>query len=358
MNFNLKSVGLVACFIFGSVLGCTSQPSGSQKKQAHERVVSVASWSNYLSAELLKSFEERTGIQVQVSHFSSNEELLAKLQTGASEYDVIMPSDYMVFTMAKLGLLHALDQSQIVNFNQVDAKYLKKEFDPENKFSIPYDWGTTGIGINRKVFKGKIKSWKDLLEKPELAGKFSLLDDSREAMGAALKSLGYSLNTMDPKQVNQAKELLFKVRTRIKAFSSEPRMALETGEVPVVQIYMTDALQAREQKGDFIDYVIPEEGTSIWMDNLAIPARAKHVKEAHEFVNFLLEPSSSLAVVKKFWVAPTHRAVFDLLPKHMQTSVMLFPSASIIGRSEMVKDLGEATALWDRAWTEIKVLNN
>lgn len=346
----------MACFILG--LGCTSQQATSQKLRNAERVVNVASWSNYLSEDLLKSFEQKTGIHVQISHFSSNEELLAKLQTGASEYDVIIPSDYMVFTMSKLSLLRELDRNQITNFNQIDSKYLKKEFDPENKYSVPYDWGTTGIGINRKIFKGKIKSWKDLFEKPELAGKFSLLDDSREVMGAALKSLGYSLNTTDLNQVTQAKELLFKVRTRLKAFSSEPMMLLETGEIPVAQIYMTDALQARERKGDFIEYIIPDEGTSLWMDNIAIPSRAKHVKEAHELLNFLLEPSSSLAVVKKFWVAPTHRAVFGMLPKNMQNSSMLFPPQSVLIRCEMVKDLGDATAFWDRAWTEIKVLNN
>ena len=355
MKLSLKSLVWVASFLLA--FGCTSKKDSSPVTQKGPRVVNVATWSNYLSDDLIQSFEKKTGIQVQISNFSSNEELLAKLQTGSSDFDLIFPSDYMVFTMSKLGLLHELDPQKIPNSQQIDPQYLKRDFDPSNRFSVPYDWGTTGIGINRKVYQGSIKSWKDLFEKPELAGKFSLLDDSREVMGAALKSLGYSMNTNDPQQVKQAKELLFKARSRVKSFLSEPLTALETGEVPVTQIYMTDALQARQHKGDFIEYIIPEEGSSLWMDNLAIPARSKHIQEAHELMNFLLEPSSSLEIVKKFWVAPTHRAVFALLPKEMQSNSMLFPSPAVIKRCEMVQDLGEATVLWDRAWTEIKALN-
>ena len=188
----------VAILIIGSA--CTKKgaeaPTAAQSGAATgSKVVNLAIWSNYIKPEVLTEFEKRTGIKVQVSNYSSNEELLAKLQAGASGYDVVVPSDYMVFAMSKLGLLKELDFTQLPNFKSIDPKYLKKQFDPANKYSIPYDWGTTGIAVNRTLYKGKIAGWKDLFNNADLAGKVTLLDDVRETIGAALKAQGLSLNS-------------------------------------------------------------------------------------------------------------------------------------------------------------------
>jgi spermidine/putrescine transport system substrate-binding protein len=334
--------------------GCTPKSKSAISASQRPKVVSLAIWSNYLAPELLAEFERKTGIRVQVSNFSSNEELLAKLQAGASGYDVVVPSDYMVYAMIKLGLLRALDYQRLPNRVSLDPKYLKKNYDPENKFSLPYDWGTTGIAINRALYSGKVESWKDLFTKEDLAGKFSLLDDAREVMGAALKSLGYSLNSKNPQEVKKAKEVLKKTWKRVKTFTSEPMMPLIHGEVAVAHVYASDALQARKATQGKIDYVIPSEGGTFWIDSLVIPASATHVEEAHVLINFLLEGSSNVTTVKNVWVAPTTKDAFAMLPKEMQENSMLFPPLAVMAKAEMIEDLGDFLTSWDRAWTEIK----
>ncbi len=323
-------------------------------KKSQVPVVNLAIWSNYVSPALLSEFEKRAGIHVQVANYSSNEELLAKLQAGASGYDVAVPSDYMVFAMSKLGLLHELDYSRLLNAKLLDPRFLKKKFDPTNKYSVPYDWGTTGIAVNRLLYKGEIKSWKDLFSNPAIAGRFSILDDAREAIGAALKAQGFSLNSTHPNELEKAKELLIQARSRVKSFTSEPLMPLESGETPVAHAYSSDALQARKAAGGKIDYVIPEEGATLWVDNLVIPAGATHLKEAYAFINFLLEGKSNVSTVMSIFVAPANREAFGLLPADFTKNTMLFPSDSVLAHCEMIQDLGDALSLWDRIWTEVK----
>jgi spermidine/putrescine transport system substrate-binding protein len=354
-------------FRIGSLLGlfafallasqCTQTNPGESLAPgtaSQARVVNLAIWSNYLSPDLLALFEKKTGIKIQISNYSSNEELLAKLQAGASGYDVAVPSDYMIYVMRKLKLLQELDFLQISNAKSLDPKFLKKHYDPENKYSVPYNWGTTGIAINRNLYSGTLKSWKELFEKPDLAGKISFLDDAREVLGAALKAQGYSLNSTHVDELMKAKELLLKSRSRIKAFTSEPKMPLINGEIAVAHVFMSDALQARRTTGGKIDYIVPQEGSTLWIDNLVIPKGARNLKEAHEFINFLLEASSNVSTVTNILVAPVNKLAFALLPKELQNDKMLFPSPEILSRCEMIEDIGESLAVWDRIWTELK----
>jgi spermidine/putrescine transport system substrate-binding protein len=340
-------------------LGCTKKaetpaPGATDGAAGAGRTVNLAIWSNYVSAELLEEFKKKTGIQVQISNYSSNEELLAKLQAGASGYDVAVPSDYMVFAMIKLGLIRELDFKQLPNSKSLDPKYLKKAYDPDNKFSVPYDWGTTGIAVNRTLYKGEVKGWKNLFNNPDLVGKVTMLDDARETIGAALKAQGFSLNTKNPSELAKAKELLIKSRARIKAYTSEPMMPLVNGETAVAHAYMSDALQARKQTGGKIEYIVPEEGGTLWIDSLVIPTGAQHVSEAHAFINFLLEAKSNVSTVTSIFVAPANKDAFALLPKEFQTNPILFPPDSVLAKCEMLQDLGESLKDWDRIWTEVK----
>jgi spermidine/putrescine transport system substrate-binding protein len=356
----LQAFSLLSLFIFCLCLAdCTKQNSDSPlssnpSANAPARIVNLAIWSNYIAPELITQFEKRSGIKIQISNYSSNEELLAKLQAGASGYDVAVPSDYMIFVMSKLALLQELDYSLLSNTKSLDPKFLKKLYDPENRYSVPYNWGTTGIGINRTLYKGEIKGWKDLFEKNDLAGKMSLLDDAREVLGAALKAQGFSLNSKNEAELQKAKEMLLKARSRVKAFSSEPKMPLINNEIAVAHVYMSDALQAGRTTGGKIDYLIPEEGGTLWIDSLVVPKGAKHLKEAHEFINFLIEASSNVSTVKNVLVAPVNTLTVALLPTEIRTNTMLFPPDSVLAKCEMIQDLGEFLAVWDRIWTEIK----
>jgi spermidine/putrescine transport system substrate-binding protein len=208
--------------------------------------------------------------------------------------------------------------------------------------------------VNRALYSGKIKGWNDLFQKEDLVGKFSFLDDAREVLGAALKAQKFSLNSKNPEELKKAKELLLKVRSRVKAFTSEPMMPLTNGEFAVSHIYMSDALQARKATQGKIEYIIPEEGGTLWVDNLVIPKGAKNINEALEFINFLLEGQSNVSTVMNVFVAPTNKDAYSLLPKELQKDPALFPSPAVLAPCEMIQDLGDSLTQWDRAWTEIK----
>lgn len=349
------ALGWVGCTKKSDAPEASSPQSGSAKQSpGSERVLNLAIWSNYVSPAMVAEFEKRSGIKLQISNYSSNEELLAKLQAGASGYDVIVPSDYMVFAMVKLGLLKALDRTQLPHSANLDPRVLKKTYDPENVHSLPYDWGTTGIAVNKTLFKGKIRGWKDLFSQPELKGKLTLLDDVRETVGAALKAQGLSLNTRDSKDLAKAKELLLKVKPRIKGFNSETKVPLVQGEVAVAHAYSVDSLQAAQATGGKVEYVIPEEGGTLWVDNLAIPATAAHVVEAHQFIDFLLEAKTEASTATVIFSAPSNRDALALLPADLQKNPGLFPSDQVLKKMEMMEDLGEGLSAWDRVWTEVK----
>ncbi len=329
-----------------------------QKKEASTsqspKVVNLATWSNLVSPQVLEDFQKATGIKVEVSYFSSNEELLAKLQAGASGYDVIMPTDYMVATMEKLGLLQELDKSQLPEHKALDPAFLKQNFDPTNKFSLPYDRGTTGIAVNRKQYSGSITSWRDIFDNPKIASRFTLLDDVRETLGAALKFSGASLNSHKPEDLEKAKNVLIKARKNIKAFNSETLAPLASGEVAVAHAYVSDTLQANKRSGGQVEFVIPQEGCTIWMDTLAIPKAAPHNAEGHALINYLLSAKANVAMTLSIFASPSNAQATGLLPSDLKANKSLFPPSALLSKCEMIADLGEAITLWDRVWTEIK----
>jgi len=332
------------------LVGCT-------KKDVAQREVHLATWSNYIAPELVQEFEKKTGIKILMSNYASNEELLAKLQAGASGYDVAIPSDYMVFVMAKLNLLTRLDFKAMPNAQFLNPDLTKRSYDPTNAVSVPFSWGTTGIAINRQIFKGQIKGWKDIFENKELAGNYTLLDDVRETLGAALKSLGYSLNSKNPTELAAAKALLLKIKPQVRGFTSEPQNQLVAGEIALAHAYSSDALRGRKKAEGKIDYLIPQEGCTLWIDNLVIPASAKHVKEAHELINFLLDQKSSLTTAINYYVVPAHKDALSLLPPETRNNPMIYPPKSDLVKCEMIEDLGEGLVAWDRIWTEVKTAN-
>lgn len=340
--------------------GCTLKaPVGSdqEKGNGQRKTIHLAIWSNYITPEMLLEFEKKTGIHVEVSHFSSNEELLAKLQAGASGYDVVTPSDYMIFIMSKMGLLRKLDRLKVPNSKSLEPRYLQKSFDPLNEYSFPYDVGTAGIAINRDLYSGTIRGWKDLFSKTDLVGKLSLMDDAHEVMGAALKSMGQSMNSKDPKQLKAAQEILLKVRPSVKSFTTETLNLLVNREVAVAQAYVMDALQARRLSGGKIEYILPEEGSTFYIDNLAIPSTATHLEEAHALINFLLDPKIGAALATRLFLSPANKDSLALLPPGFQKeNSVLFPKQPIQERLEMLVDLGETAQVYDRIWMDLKAV--
>lgn len=335
-------------------ISCTSKNDQATSGQHEKKTVNLFIWSNYVSEEIIKEFEQKYNLRVQISNYSSNEELLSKLQAGATGYDVIVPSDYMVAIMAKLNLLLPLKKELIENISGIDEKFLNLPFDSKNQFSLPYGWTTTGIAVNTKFFKGAIKGWKQFFEESQLNGKINLLDDNREVFAAALKANGHSINSQDKSEVNQAKDFLIKHKQQVKSFSSEPIELISTGEVWASQMYSSDALQVSHNTKGLIQYIIPEEGCTLSVDNLAISTGAKNIEGANLLINFLLSEKSNESFVKKIYSGPVIKSTKGKLSKDLQSHPGLFPDLALVSHFEMLTDLGAITSFYDQLWTELK----
>ena len=346
---------LIFSFIYFA-LACQPKTSSPDTSPAstNSSTLSVYIWSHYLPASLIEEFQKQTGIQVKITTYASNEELLSKLQAGATGYDLILPSDYMVEIMVQLKLLQALNKELIPNFKNYDPHFLNPSYDSQNTYTVPYAWSTTGIAINRNQFKGEIKGWKSLFSNPSLYNKYSLLDDAREVIGAAFKLQGHSINSTQKEHYTGAQTYLKSIKKNVRAFSSEPIDAISKGDFWVSQMYSTDALQARA-KGAPIEFVIPEEGTAMAIDNFAIPQTAKNIPAAHAFINFMANPQVHQKLVENIFVGPVIKNVQNLLPADLQKDKAIFPDASTLKKCEILKDIGSATTLMDQLWTELKV---
>ncbi len=348
--------------ILVALLGCTkseTSPATNVKSpstsQSSEREVNLAIWGTYLPEHFEDMFLRDTGIKVKLSHYASNEELLAKIQAGAGGIDVAIPSDYMVDVLTKLQLIQPIDKSLITNASGLDPQFLKQSFDPENKYSLPYAWSTAGIAINRDLYKGELKSWKDVFSKKDVAGKISLLDDVREVTGAALIANGFSVNSTKPEELAKAQVTLKDFRPRLKMFRSQTEDPLVNKEIAIAHVYSIDGLRAnRKAGGNHIEYKILDDGGTKAIDNMVLLKSAKNVAEAHVLMNYFLKPETNLAFVETSLAGPVLLVTKARLPKELSSNTALFPSAKTMSKLESIHDVGEATRLYDRLWTELK----
>jgi spermidine/putrescine transport system substrate-binding protein len=315
-------------------------------------------WPDYIAQEVLERFERECGVKVIVDTYDSNETLLAKLQAGATGYDVIVPSDYMVSIMIKEGMLAELDKNNLPNLKHIDPAHLGLYFDPENKYTVPYMWGTSGFMYDTAAVQRELKSWKDLFEPaPDIQGKISMLKDEREVIGAALKYLGFSMNTTNPEELQKAKEVLLRQKPYVKAYTSDTnRDLLVAGEVVVAHIWTGDAIRARDAKPT-LKYVIPEEGCTIWQDNLAIPKTSKNKYTAEVFINFLMRPDIAAINANTIKFGSTNRTAIQqrLIDPALLNDPGIYPPDELKRKMEWMIDVGDAIELYDRIWTELGV---
>lgn len=344
------------------VTGCGGgQPSqGETGGQGGSTELNLYGWSEYVPQELLENFTAETGIAVNYDTYSSNEEMLSKLQAGASGYDLVIPSDYTVSIMINQGLLEPIDLSQIPNFENVMEELRNPDYDPGNQYSIPYQWGTVGIAVNTEFVDRPITSWNDLWD-PAFRDRVVLLDDVREILGMALLALGYDNNSTDEAQLEEAKIKLQELLPNVRLFDSDsPKTALLAGEVWLGVVWNGEASLAHAENPN-IDYVCPQEGCGLWFDALAIPKGAPHKDAAIAFMNYILEPEASILITKEFPYSSPNQAALDLLQTEdpdFYSAYMNFlatnPPPEVIQNAHTVKDVGEATLIWDRIWTEVK----
>jgi spermidine/putrescine-binding protein len=310
--------------------------------------LSIYNWSDYIAEDTVAKFEAETKIKVNYTTYESNEEMMAKLQVGAGGYDIVVPTGYIVTVLAAQKLLYPLRKDLLTNWSNVAPMFLNPAYDPDNKYGVPWQWGTTGIAYRSDKVDPAPDSWGVFQDK-KLKGKMTMMDDQRDVIGAWLLFRGKSLNSVDPAELQQAKADAVAAKANLKAYVSAPVKAqLIAGDVWVAQLWDGDTMQARAEEVK-IAYALPKEGAGIWTDSLVIPASAPHKRAAHEFMNFILRPDVG-AGISMFtgYGTPNEKAM------PLCEGAPPYPSADEMKRLEYQKDLGEANQLWDQLWTEIK----
>ena len=331
-------------------------PRGDEKPYPGpgEKKLNVYIWSEYLPKEVIDEFTRRTGIVVHYDLYDSNEPVLEKLQSGVADYDLVVPSDYMVRILIQLKLLRPLDRARLKNLGNLDPRFLDKEFDPKNAYSLPYVWGTTGYGYDKPKAGRTEDSWAPLFD-PKNRGQILMLDDMRECFAVALKYLGHSLNSTDPVVLKQAADLLKKQKELVKTYNSgDYENILAAGDVWFAHGYNGQLAKVAAADPQRFGYVLPKEGATLWMDSVCIPARARNVESIYAFLDYILEPEVDARIVNGISYASANVPARKFIRPEILNDPAIYPSEAALAKCELLEDIGDATTILDEYWTEIK----
>ena len=326
------------------------------QKRSKQKVI-VYNWGEYLDPEVITMFEEETGIDVIYEEFETNEIMYPKVQSGAIAYDVVCPSDYMIQKMLDNGLLAEINFDNVPNLKNIGQRYMDKsrEFDPENKYSVPYCWGTVGILYNKTKVDEPIDSWSILWD-DKYRDNILMQDSVRDAFGVTLKYLGYSLNSTDLDELTEAMNLLIVQKPLVQAYViDQVRDKMIGNEAAIGVIYSGEAIYTQNENPD-LEYVIPKEGSNIWIDSWVIPKNAEHKENAEAFINFLCRPDIALMNFDYITYSTPNTAARELIEdEDIRNSKIAFPDDSELEHCETFHYLGdEADAVYMDLWNKVK----
>ncbi|PIK91654.1 polyamine ABC transporter substrate-binding protein [Synechococcus sp. 65AY6Li] len=325
---------------------------------ARKQTLQLYIWSEYIDPAILTAFEKATNSRVVVSVYESNEDMIAKLRGGGvSQYDIVVPTDYVVPNMVELGLLQPLNKNLIPNLRNLDEKFVGLPFDPENTYTVPYQWGTTGIGYRKdRLPENFERSWGLIFDPKQQYGPFVMIDEMRSMLAAAAFYLGFDPSTTVPAELQQIQELLIQAKRRSAGLIGGVggKNQLVSGTANVAVVYSGDALQAAEENPN-IGYFVPREGAHIWLDVMAIPAKAPNPELANRFINFILdaEVGAQLSNYNRF-ATPNAAALPRINPRDRQNPA-IYPDETTFARLKYLKVLSqEQLRLVDAVWTAVK----
>jgi len=364
-NKNSKLLRRIAAGAVACVLLVTLIVTGRSVKS--DRVVNVCSWGEYIDESLITRFEEETGIRVNYQTAESNEALYSLIKMGGADFDVIVPSDYMIARLIEEDMLAELDYDNIPNFDLIDDTYKHLSYDPENKYTVPYTWGALGIIYNTAMVSEPITSWSAMFD-PQYAGQVLMINNSRDAIGAALLSLGYSLNTTDESQLEEAFNLIKQAKDNgvYQAFVMDEVFGkMEGGNAAIAMYYAGDYLTMLENNED-LAFVIPEEGSNWFVDAMCVLKSSQHKDEAEEWINFIASTDANLANMDYIWYASPNAEALEEYPAYYQEVndeeldpelyEIMAPSEETLARCELYKNLPKATLrLYDSLWTRLGI---
>jgi spermidine/putrescine transport system substrate-binding protein len=313
-----------------------------------ESELRIYNWSDYIGDTTVADFEREFGVRVIYDTYESNEDLMARLQAGASGYDLIVPTGYAVRVLRELDLLEPIDRSVLTGWNNLDSRFVGQPFDPDNRYTVPWQWGSAGLAVRTDLVGAVPDSWS-VFHDPAYRGKMTQLDDMRDVIGAWLKFRGHSLNSTDRAALEQARADALGAKPNLKSYVSAPvKSQLIAGDVWIAHLWNGDTAQARAAE-PAIQYILPREGSMIYLDSLCIPRGARHRRAAHGFMDYVLRPEVAAGISRRTGYGSPNAAALAL-----DSSLLPPPSDDELSRLEYQDDLGAATEEWDRIWTEIK----
>lgn len=333
-----------------SVLICALLLSGCSDSRP---ALHIYNWADYMNPDVLKKFEQQHNCRVVLDTFDSNESMYAKLKAGAQGYDLIFPTSYMAGMMKEQGMLQPINHALIPNIGNVDPAYLSLTQDSGMEYSVPYMISITGIGYNQARL-GELEPTWSLFSKPEIAERCTLLNDMRETIGAALKWLGYSLNSTSDAELAEAQQVVIGWKKNIAKFEVEEALrGLSSSEFLLVHAYNGDILQAMDENED-LAFLVPVEGTSLASDDMVIPASADQVELAHAFINFIHDPENSAENMEYVYYLSPNTEGQKLVSQEFRDNPAIFMEPAIIAKSEVIRDLGTDNEKYTRVWDAIK----
>ncbi len=343
-----KTVSIVICAV---MLVCLFSGCGS--KTASKGVVNVYNWGEYIDTDLITQFEQETGIKVNYKTYESNEQMYSVLKQGGVSYDVVVPSDYMVSRMIQEDMLAPLDYSKIPNFSLISDSMKKRNYDPDNKYSVPYMWGTLGIIYDSTVV-GEIDSWGALFDAKN-SGKILMIDNSRDAMGIALKYLGYSMNTTDKTELDKAYALLKEQKPLLQGYVMDQVFdKLESGEAPIGVYYAGDYLTMHQENPN-LKFCLPKEGSNLFGDAMCVLKNAENKENAEAFINFMSGTEQSMANSKFIGYTSPNKEVESKIDIDAFTRSIMYPDETALAKCERYINLPQDTLdYYDKLWVELK----
>jgi len=351
INFCLLVVLVLATAL---IVGCGGD-SKENKTSDGKAVLNLYSWADNFDPEVIKQFEKEYNCKVNYDVFANNEELLAKMQAGGGQYDVIQPSDYMVATMIKLDMLEKLNKDKMPNIKNINLSFSSPPYDPNGEYSVVYTWGITGIAYNKKHVKNVPTSWADLWS-DDYQGRVILLNDNREVFGMALKKNGFSNSTTNPQEIEIAFNDLKKLAPNVLAYDTDnikQKFISEDGWIGMM--WSGDAIFTQSENPD-VEYIIPKENGVIWADTLAIPKKAKNKELAEKFINFIYEPKVSAQNFEAIGYIDPNEKAYEFHSDEYKNNPIFKTSNEAIASSEWLVDVGETLNLYDKYWTELKTI--
>ena len=347
MKKRVFSIILALCIAFGvlSLTGCG------------KTTLNVYNWGEYIDPEVLAEFKKETGIKVNYTTYASNEEMYAKVSSGAASYDIVVPSDYMIAKLIEEDMLAELDFSNIPNYQYIGEDYKGLQYDPEDKYSVPYTWGTTVVMYNKTMVDPADVADKsvDLMWNEKYKDQILMFDNPRDAFALALSKLGYSFNSTNPDEWEQAAELLRQQKPLVQGYVMDQIFdKMEAGEAAIAAYYAGDALIIQEENPD-VEYFIPKEGANMFVDAMCVMKNTQHKAEAEAFINFMLKTDVAVKTAEVIGYATPHTAAKAELDPEVTGNPVVYPDAAILENTEVFLNLTpEIGKLQSELWTDIK----